>query len=103
MARGDCPNPNPDCPYFERPGGCFSDQDHLYFPKSDYCGIVELEFRELPENKEQICRWEHEERNTPDKIPDKPPVDFMIGAVRTAFESGIIHLSVRKRKKLGLM
>jgi hypothetical protein len=70
--RGECLNTSPDCPFYDRPGGCFTDVHHLYYPAIDYSGIMETEFRELPENKEQTCRNEHEQRHLEEEAPDKP-------------------------------
>lgn len=100
--RGECPNPSPDCPYSDRPGGCYSDTDHLYYPGVDYSGIMESEFRELPENKQQKCRWEHEQRHLDEVPPEKPPREHMLGRIAAAYALGEIYLSKRKLKRLGL-
>lgn len=102
MARGECPTPRPECPYAERRGGCFSDEHHLYFPASDYCDIMGSEFRELPENKEQICRWDHDERHATELPPERPPRAQMLGALATAVAEGRLHLSKNKRRKLNM-
>lgn len=99
--RGECPTPRPDCPYANRPGGCFSDTDHLYFPALDYSGIMEAEFRELPENKQRICRWDHEQKHKEELPPEKPSKEYMLGALALAYYQGKINLSKRKLKKLG--
>lgn len=97
--KGECPNPRPDCPYS---GECFSDEHHLYFPRVDYHDIMGTEFRNLPENKEQICRWDHQERHEVEEPPEKPSREQMLGALATALSEGRIHLSKNKRKKLYL-
>lgn len=99
--RGECPTPRPECPYHNRPGGCFSDTHHLYYPGVDYSGIIDEEFRELPENKEQICRWEHDIKQV-ETPPEKPNRRYMLGRIATALAAGEIHLSKRKTRKLGL-
>ncbi len=79
MVRGECPRENVDCPlYFE---GCFTDLHHLYFPRRDYKTNVEKQFRNLPENKEQLCRAEHNERHATEPPPLKPSRDEMLGAI----------------------
>lgn len=95
--KGECPNISPDCPYADK---CFSDVDHLYYPRVDYRGIIEAEFRVLPENKEQKCRWEHEQRHSSEQPPEKPPREYMIGRIATAYYAGEISLSKRKLKRL---
>lgn len=103
MTRGGCPEPRPECPYSERPEGCFSDLHHLYFPRLDYRDIMSAEFRELPENKQQICRWEHEQRHASEQPLEKPTREEMLGRIATALESGNIHLSKNKLRKLGFI
>ena len=98
--KGECPNPRPDCPYAQQ--GCFSDEHHLYFPRVDYRDIMASEFRNLPENKEQICRREHDERHAVEQPPERPPREQMLGALATALSEGRLYLSRNKRKKLYL-
>lgn len=80
--KGECPNPRPDCKYAEL-GGCFSDTHHLFFPRRNYTSKVDREFRELPINKEQLCRAEHDERHATEPLPDKPTRDKMLGIIAT--------------------
>lgn len=80
--RGECPNPQPDCRYAEL-GGCFSDTHHLFYPRRDYRRPTERDFRELPENKEQLCRAEHDERHATELPPTKPSSAEMLGAIAT--------------------
>lgn len=100
--RGECPSPRHDCPYSNRPGGCFSDVDHLYYPAIDYSGIMDAEFRELPENKKQTCRLEHDQRHAVEEPPIKPPRSQMVARIAIAYYSGQVHLSKRKLKRLGI-
>lgn len=100
--RGECPNPRPDCPYAELKGGCFSDEHHLFFPRVDYRGIIASEFRNLPENKEDICRWDHDEIHATTEPPERPSREYMLGALVTALADGVLHLSNTKRKKLNV-
>lgn len=57
--RKECPNPQPECKYAPN---CFSDTDHIYGRGKGMGKFVRL-FVELPENKRQICRREHDEIN----------------------------------------
>jgi hypothetical protein len=92
--KGECPNNNTDCPYYET--GCFSDTHHQMWPSDQFITPVERLFRELPENKEQLCRLEHDEIHATQEPPAKPRRTEMIQAIG---EAGI-YLSVRARKAL---
>jgi hypothetical protein len=94
-----CPSPRSDCPYYDRRPrgplkgkqfhGCFSDTDHHYWPENQYTTRLEKEFRNLPENKEQICRDLHDERHEFEHPPKKPSVEDMIRAIaQSALEGG---------------
>ena len=56
--RGDCPERQLGCPYFET--GCYADTHHTLWPRPDYTTPLERTYRELPENKIQLCRFQHE-------------------------------------------
>ena len=86
MAREACPDPQPDCKYATLRGGCFSDEHHLYWPKRAYCGKIATEFRELPENKEQICRREHDEKHATQSPPEMPMRDVMLARIALSKE-----------------
>lgn len=77
--RGECLNENPDCPFYYE--GCYTDTHHLFYPRRDYRTRVEKEFRELPENKEQLCRAVHNERHAMEGPPQKPSREEMLGAI----------------------
>lgn len=102
MSRGECPEPRPDCPYADLRGGCFSDEHHLFWPRVDYHDIIGSEFRNLAENKEDICRWDHDEIHATELPPVRPSREYMLGALVTALAEGEIYLSVNKRKKLNV-
>lgn len=71
MARGECPDPNPDCKYYP---DCFSDRHHLYGrPES---GIAKR-FANLGAHIVQMCRAEHEEIHATEGVLDLPEVDVM--------------------------
>lgn len=94
--RRDCPESNSDCPYFT--DGCYSDLHHQYWPSPDYTGTIANKFRELPENKQQLCRREHDQVHE-GSPPAKPSLEVMEHTIVT---SGV-HLSRRVRKALNQM
>ena len=102
MAWGECENPRPECPYASRPTGCFSDVHHKYFPKNVYLDVVGSSYRELPQNKEQKCRWDHEELHKVEDGPEKPEEAQMLGEIALSQELGLINLSKYKLRQLGL-
>ena len=77
--RENCPIAHEGCKYHPN---CFADTDHYYYPKSDYKTPLEKEFRELPENKQQICREMHDLRHITETPPPKPDLNFMREAIR---------------------
>lgn len=81
MSRGECPDPVPECQYFNTDAGCFSDTDHLYSPAYRYKTLIEKTFRELPSNKQQICRRLHDLKNATEPHPEKPSREFMCQAI----------------------
>lgn len=81
MSRRACPFESSDCKYFNSSTGCFQDTHHLMYPRADYRSRVEKEFRDLPENKVDICRQMHDECHAFDEIPVKPSMDVMRHAI----------------------
>lgn len=78
MSRGKCtPEQMEVCPLRRH----FSDLHHTYYPRSEYRTKVEKEFRELPENKVQLCRNEHQEIHATEPDPVKPSREYMIAAI----------------------
>lgn len=71
MARRPCPNPSEDCKYFNKPGGCFADQHHPDFPKSDYRTSLEKRYRMA--RAFHLCRFLHELIHL-EPQPEKPTV-----------------------------
>lgn len=94
MDRVPC-NPTPDCKYYES-GRCREDTDHFYYPANQYTTPVERRFRDLPENKREICRTLHEERHATELPPPKPDLEVMEDAL---VASGVF-LSIRVRRLL---
>jgi len=81
MSVSPCPNRNEGCPLYETKRGCFADTHHKWFFSRWYRTAVEKDFRELPENKEQLCRAEHEEIHATQPPPEKPSREQMIIAI----------------------
>jgi hypothetical protein len=78
MSRGFCSEQQiADCPFASH----FSDIHHAYFPRTSYVTRLEKTFRELPENKERLCRNEHNELHATSEIPEKPDKEFMLRAI----------------------
>lgn len=111
MAVGECPDPSPQCPWYNRPTppqlrgtqehGCFSDEDHI-FPKSlGNTALLKL-YIQLPENKQQVCRWWHDYKTAQEQIePPTPPTrEFALEALARAIDAGQITLSVTKQRKI---
>lgn len=92
MARGSCENNYPECPYRRH----YSDSHHEYWPRNLYLTKVERTFRNLPENKQQLCRYEHDLAHQ-EEPPVKPSREEMLGAIAVSN----VHLS--NRKELGLV
>lgn len=85
MARDFCPEESPNCIYFNRPSGCFSDEHHTYGKeRAKALGSIALEFALLKENTEQICRAEHDEITHAQYYPDFPTTEVMRAIVDAA-------------------
>jgi hypothetical protein len=69
------------CPLANTKRGCFEDIHHEFWPKRHYQTPLEKEFRELDENKVQMCRWEHEDLHRYEQPPEKPSREEMINAL----------------------
>lgn len=104
MAIEDCPNPQPDCKYWPE---CFSDEDHL-IPRRLGRTALRSAYLDLPEFKIQICRRLHDERNArhdagdTSDIPPFPSDNQMRARILDAVEEGIVYLSKRRERRLGL-
>ena len=94
---GECPNPRAECPYAAREG-CFSDTDHIV-PRRLAETTLAAVYIDLPANKQQLCRWDHDQktRNGDEPLPERAE---MIEAIETAVTLGQIALSRRKRKAI---
>jgi hypothetical protein len=76
------------------------DTHHLWYPSNDYDDTLSAIFRNLPENKVEICRAAHEELHATQEEPVKPSREQMSHAIETAVQIGSISLTKRKRKAL---
>jgi hypothetical protein len=86
---GECPSPNKSgCPYADSKRGCVSNQHHAYWPRRAYRTAVERAFRELSENKEQLCVFEHDLLHELEEPPAKPSVEHMVQAIGRATLGG---------------
>lgn len=64
-----CPSANETCRWYSRPpsvegesNGCFTDVHHYYsMRQARDAGRLAVEFANLPEHKERMCRRDHEE------------------------------------------
>lgn len=93
--RGECPNPKPECRYNQL-GGCFSDTDHIV-PRRLATTALNGVYIELPDNKQQICRDEHDQKTFEGDEP-LPDVQTMRDAIFAAQSLGVVSLSRRKMK-----
>jgi hypothetical protein len=79
MSYAPCPNENEACRFYEE--GCYSDLHHSYYPRKRYTTSIERTFRNLPENKEMMCRDEHSELHATEQPPHKPRREEMLQAI----------------------
>lgn len=97
---GQCPSKHETCPYynakpkktlrkqFGEKTGCYADVHHYQFPKRDYVTPIERAFREMPENKEQMCRWDHDLEHF-EASPRKPSLEQMIVALTAMIDNPV--------------
>lgn len=86
---------NSDCPI----KGCpTEDEHHLFWPGNEYQGTLEKTFRNLPDNKVDICRRLHEWIHKVEPIPEKPDHEQMRKTIIEADMAGQICLSAAKRR-----
>lgn len=99
-----CPEPNkPGCPYMER--GCYADTDHIVPQRiarsKSASAITRIYILDHPENRQQLCRWEHDEKTLEGDEP-LPSQEYMQGAITEAYEAGEMYLSSNKLRRLGM-
>ena len=101
MSRKPCPRMDKaGCPVAERSIGCYSDRDHIVPQRYKTLGWLVSKYIYTPENIEQKCRWEHEQKTTTESIELVPTAEYMVGAVRSAYDSGYLTLNKRDQEKL---
>lgn len=103
MSRGECPKPLKErvgCPWIDRKGGCFSDADHVVPQRFKDLGLLVSKYIYTPENIEQKCRWEHEEKTNLESFELIPDEEFMLDAVQRAFDAGRLTLRQREYDRL---
>jgi hypothetical protein len=93
---GECPNPQPFCKYADR--GCFSDTDHIV-PQRLATTALNAAYIDLPENKQQLCRREHDTKTRAGDEP-LPDVETMREAVVRAHAVGAIAMGRRRMKSV---
>lgn len=91
-----CPNMDVGCPFYDRDPrgplkeeqfhGCYSDSHHVLYPANRYQTPLEKAYRDLPENKEQVCAWTHQLIHEQLPPPKKPSLRRMIAALTIKIE-----------------
>ena len=100
--RSECPEPNKEgCPWQNR-GGCFADSDHITprvvakQQKDARMRKLARRFIGLPENRQQLCRYLHDqktvyEQNDPPPLPSEEEMRARVNE----------YLAERRLKRLG--
>ena len=94
MSYSSCEGCHEGCKFFERKPigklaktqehGGYKDTHHIFWPAGFYKTAIEKAFRELPENKVEMCRAEHDNIHASEEPPAKPGREFMINALHRA-------------------
>lgn len=82
---------DPDCKYYAKESGCHETVHHVYFPSTDYKGCTEKIFRNLPENKEILCRRLHDIVHVLESPPEKPTREDMVERISVSGVALSIH------------
>ena len=82
--RRPCSSENEACPYYQE--GCYEDVHHKLWPRRDYRRGLDRIFRNLPENKELLCRWEHDELHATQEPPEHPARTVMLRIMGVDYE-----------------
>jgi hypothetical protein len=100
-----CPISNETCPWFNRPvraqgaeNGCFTDLDHRVPQRLATTTLASL-YIYSPENKQQICRDEHDAKTREGDEP-LPERQYMLSRVLAQVASGDLIVSRPTRRKL---
>jgi hypothetical protein len=92
---GECPAPQEGCKYAEL-RGCFSDTDHIV-PQRLGTTALNAAYIDLPVNKQQLCRREHDAKTAAGDEP-LPAVGEMREAVVLAHAAGQLAMGRRRMK-----
>lgn len=87
MSYSPCPKASEDCRFYETELGCVQNIHHDYWPKKRYTGDVAKEFRELPQNKGEMCMREHGDLHATERPPARPSREEMIQAIASQIVS----------------
>ena len=60
---------------------CYVDEHHLFFPRKNYRDSVGRAFRNLPENRVDLCRQVHQDIHATTQPPKKPKRAEMLEAL----------------------
>lgn len=75
------------CPVFVKIGKCFEDKHHTFYPAYEYTTPTEKRFRQLGENIVRMCRNSHNIEHATKPIPEKPSINVMQQAIKSAGEA----------------
>lgn len=81
------------CALYRKIGKCFIDVHHLYHPRKDYKTPVEKQFRELDENKVEMCRDWHNADHAVFAAPTKPVLEAMQATIEKKHNRGDVPLT----------
>jgi hypothetical protein len=87
--RRPCPFESEGCPLSNTVDGCFVDTHHKQYPRSAYRTPTERRFRELDENKVDLCRAVHNEIHATEPAPIKPSLEVMQFAIQQEREARV--------------
>lgn len=73
-------DPDRECRYRDTTG-CYIDEHHLFWPRRNYKDSVGRAFRNLPENKVDLCRQVHQDKHATEQPPKKPKRSQMLEAL----------------------
>ena len=102
----ECPRAHEGCRWFDKeprvPGaenGCFADTDHIVPQRLAAKGLARA-FIQSRENKQQLCREEHEAK-TADGDEPLPPRELMVESLRRQVGLGQVAMSRRLANIIG--
>lgn len=102
---GECPYVNEGCRWYGREprikgadNGCFSDTDHIVPRRLATTALSKL-FIESPENKQQLCRAEHDEKTALGDEP-LPSREVMVDSLTRQYEVGVLKVSLTALRRV---